>query len=95
MLPDITLAPTRWASRDDTVLIEWTITATFGDERVSWDGADRFTVRGDRAVEGVAYFDTLPIWQKVNPALRPMDLPERLRQALPANVELPGAAPAK
>jgi SnoaL-like domain len=70
MLPDITLAPTRWASRDDTVLIEWTITATFGDERVSWDGADRFTVRGDRAVEGVAYFDTLPIWQKVNPALR-------------------------
>ena len=37
---------------------------------MSWDGADRFTLRGDRAVEGVAYFDTLPIWQKVNPSLR-------------------------
>ena len=70
ILPDITLAPTRWASRDDTVLIEWTITATFRDQRVSWDGADRFTLRGDRAVEGVAYFDTLPIWQNVNPSLR-------------------------
>jgi hypothetical protein len=70
ILPDITLAPTRWAANDDTVLIEWTITATFRGEAVSWDGADRFTLRGDRAVEGVAYFDTLPIWQRVNPALR-------------------------
>jgi ketosteroid isomerase-like protein len=69
-LPDITLAPTRWAARDDTVLVEWTITAGFRGERVSWNGADRFTLRGDRAIEGVAYFDTLPIWQKVNPALR-------------------------
>jgi SnoaL-like protein len=69
-LPDITLEPTSWAARDDTVLIEWTIRATFGDEPVSWNGADRFTLRGDRAVQGVAYFDTLPIWQRVNPALR-------------------------
>ena len=70
VVPDITLTPTRWAARHDTVFIEWTITATFRDAPVSWDGADRFTLRGDRAVEGVAYFDTLPIWQKVNPALR-------------------------
>jgi ketosteroid isomerase-like protein len=69
-LPDITLAPMRWAARGDTVLIEWTITASFRGERVSWNGTDRFTLRDDRAVEGVAYFDTLPIWRKVNPALR-------------------------
>jgi hypothetical protein len=69
-VPDITLRPTAWAARGDTVLVEWTITATFRDEPVSWNGADRFTLRGDRAVEGIAYFDTLPIWQKVSPALR-------------------------
>jgi hypothetical protein len=69
LLPDITLKPKCWAAHGDTVLIEWTITATFGDRTVSWDGADRFTLRGDRAVEGVAYFDTLPLWRNVDPAV--------------------------
>ena len=68
-LPDITLTPKSWAAQGAVVLIEWTITATFRDRKVSWDGADRFTLRGDRAVEGVAYFDTLPIWRAIDPEL--------------------------
>lgn len=57
-VPDISLRVLNWASVDDRVLIEWEITGTFGGAPVAWRGADRFTLRGDRAVEGVAYFDT-------------------------------------
>ena len=67
--PDISLRPIRWAARDDYVLIEWTITATFNGEPISWYGVDRFTLRGDRATEGIAYFDSLPLWARVDPSM--------------------------
>ena len=69
-LPDIRLTPLTWAGRGDDVLIEWEITATFKGRAFSWRGADRFTLRGERAVEGIAYFDTFPIWAAVDPTLR-------------------------
>ena len=57
-MPNIALEVHRWAASDDSVFVEYTLTATVeGDER-SWDGADRFTLRDGRAIEGVAYFDT-------------------------------------
>jgi len=68
--PDIRLEVARWAARGDDVLVEWTIRATWQDEEVSWMGVDRFTLRGDRAVEGVAYFDTLPLWARIDPSMR-------------------------
>jgi uncharacterized protein (TIGR02246 family) len=68
--PDISLRPIRWAGVEDYVLIEWTITATFNGERVSWNGTDRFTLRGDRASEGVAYFDSLPLWERIDPTMK-------------------------
>lgn len=70
MAPDIRLGVDRWAARADDVLIEWTIRATVGDEEVSWSGVDRFTLSDDRAVEGIAYFDTLPLWAKIDPSMR-------------------------
>jgi hypothetical protein len=71
LAPDITLAPRRWASRGRELFIEWTITVTppNAEEQVSWDGVDRFTLDGDRAIEGIAYFDTWPIWARMNPTL--------------------------
>jgi predicted pyridoxine 5'-phosphate oxidase superfamily flavin-nucleotide-binding protein len=57
-LPDVSLRVLRWASRDDHLFIEWELTGTLGDERLVVPGVDRFTLRGGRAVEGVAYFDT-------------------------------------
>lgn len=65
--PDIRLEPIRWAADDNQVFIEWTITMTppGETESVSWDGVDRFTLDGDRAVEGIAYFDTSPIWARL------------------------------
>ena len=68
--PDVELRVNHWAATGDVVLIEWTMEATYGAERVGWSGADRFTLRGDRAIEGVAYFDTMRMWQLLNPSLR-------------------------
>lgn len=67
--PDLRLQVDRWAAADDFVLIEWTITATFRDEPVEWSGVDRFSLRGDRATYGIAYFDTLPLRALVDPDL--------------------------
>jgi hypothetical protein len=70
LTPDITLAPKRWAAREADIFIEWTITTTppDGGEPVSWDGVDRFTLDGDRAIEGIAYFDTSALWARMSRA---------------------------
>ncbi len=70
LTPDIRLRPLRWASVDKHVFIEWTISATFAGEQLSWNGVDRFTLRGDRASDGVAFFDTLPLWARLDPAMQ-------------------------
>jgi limonene-1,2-epoxide hydrolase len=70
LAPDIRLEVRNWAASGDVVLIEWTITATYGGEQMEVEGADRFTLRGDRAVEGVAYFDTLALWGKIDPSMQ-------------------------
>lgn len=70
IVPDISLKVENWAARGDVVLVEWVISATFGDETITWRGADRFTLRGDRAVEGIAYFDTLPLWTVIDPSMK-------------------------
>jgi hypothetical protein len=69
--PDISLRVERWAAKDDFVLIEWTLSASLADEKVEWTGVDRFTLRGDRAVEGVAWFDTMPLWRRIAPETAP------------------------
>ena len=69
VVPDITLEVENWAVREETVLIEWTIHGTFGGEPLSWKGADRFSLEGDKAKEGVAYFDTLTLWARLDPSL--------------------------
>ena len=56
-LPNLNLQVRNWAAAGDTVLIEYTLSATVDGHTVSWDGADRFTLRGARAIDGAAYFD--------------------------------------
>jgi hypothetical protein len=65
-MPDLELRPTRWGPTDDGVLIEWRITGTLAGGPIEIVGADRFTLRGDRATEGIAYFDTYPIWSRID-----------------------------
>jgi SnoaL-like protein len=57
-VPDVSLRVLRWASRGEDLFIEWELTGTVGYKRLVVPGVDRFTLRGGRAAEGVAYFDT-------------------------------------
>jgi len=53
-MPDMTLRVDRWVAQEDTVWIEWTATA----RKRSWSGVDIATLRGDREMAAVIYFDT-------------------------------------
>jgi len=59
--PDLRLEVTRWATDGEAVLIEFEASATVGGRPLSWQGADRFSLEGDRCIEGRSYFDTAPL----------------------------------
>lgn len=59
--PGLQLKVTRWATDGEAVLIEFEASATVAGRPLSWQGADRFTLEGDRCVEGRSYFDTRPL----------------------------------
>jgi ketosteroid isomerase-like protein len=58
--PDLRVVPTRWGETADGVLIEWLNTGTLRGEPFELRGADRFTLRDGKAVEGYSYFDPRP-----------------------------------
>ena len=58
--PDIRVVPVRWAETDDGVLIEWVNRGTVDGDRFEIYGADRYTLRDGRGVEGYSYFDPRP-----------------------------------
>lgn len=68
--PDVHLSVDRWTARGSIVMIEWSMRARYGSEELAWNGMDRFTILGDRAVEGIAYFDTLALWAILDPTMR-------------------------
>jgi ketosteroid isomerase-like protein len=55
------LKPLRWGKTSDGVLIEWVMTGRLPGGEFEIHGADRFTLRDGRAVDGVAYFDPRPL----------------------------------
>jgi predicted SnoaL-like aldol condensation-catalyzing enzyme len=62
MMPDLRLQVLRWAATGDAVMIEWRASATIRDLAATWDGVDRFRLRGDQAIEGRVYFDTMRVF---------------------------------
>ena len=60
-IADHRIRPLRWGATEDGVLIEWVMTGTRGGAPFEIHGADRFSLRDGRAVEGVAYFDPRPL----------------------------------
>ncbi len=86
IVPDGRLDPKAWAANDDTVFIAWSMSASFRGQQEQREGADRFTLKGDRAIYGVAYFATLPLWAAIDPSMKRGDmLPAAARvAALPA-----------
>ncbi len=63
MFPDIALHVTRWAVDRDAVMIELDGSATVNGRKLHWGAADRFTLSGDRCIEGRSYFDTRPLME--------------------------------
>lgn len=83
---DLSLAVERWSEGDGFVLIEWIMGGTLFGQDVRWPGADRFNLRGDRATYGVAYFDTLPLWAKIDPSMvRESSLEEAIAAVVPSS----------
>jgi hypothetical protein len=55
--PDVHVVPIRWAETANGVLIEWLNMGTLNGRPFELRGADRYTLRNDRASEGSSYFD--------------------------------------
>jgi ketosteroid isomerase-like protein len=64
-LPDLTGEVDRSSGRAATVFIEFRLRATLGTRPIEWPVVDRFTLRGQKAVERVTYFDSLPLVGRV------------------------------
>jgi predicted SnoaL-like aldol condensation-catalyzing enzyme len=74
VMPDIELTPVAWAARGDVVLIEWRIAGGTPTGPVSWGGVDRFKLDQGLAVDEQVYFDTLPLWERLDPSMQRPDL---------------------
>jgi limonene-1,2-epoxide hydrolase len=61
VFPDLKLRVARWATDGEAVLIEFDASATVDGRPMTWQGADRFILEGDRCIEGRSYFDTGPL----------------------------------
>jgi predicted SnoaL-like aldol condensation-catalyzing enzyme len=73
-MPHLRLEPVAWAARDDVVMIEWRITTPVGGEMVSWQGVDRFKLRDGLATDEWVYYDSLRLWEHLDPSMRRDDL---------------------
>jgi hypothetical protein len=57
-MPDISLELRNWAARGNVVFVEYTMTATAGDQPLAWDGIGRFVLRDGRVIEAIGRWDT-------------------------------------
>ncbi len=44
-MPDFTFQAEEWASHGDLMFLQWTSTATVGNQSLQWSGVDRFRLR--------------------------------------------------
>ena len=69
-MPDFRLEVEKWAANDNVIFLEWTISGKFGGQETAWRGIDRHTLRGAQSINGVSYFDTLPLWSRLDPTMK-------------------------
>ncbi|HEX2264864.1 MAG TPA: nuclear transport factor 2 family protein [Solirubrobacterales bacterium] len=66
LLPDLTGVVHLWGETEDGLLIEFTLSATAGGARLSWDAVDRFVLREDGlATVRVNYFDSAGLIREI------------------------------
>ena len=72
--PDFRQDVVGWAARetsDETwVFIEWKARGSMMERLIEWSGATRFRLIQDQAIEGVAYWDTQPLWAAIDPSMK-------------------------
>lgn len=78
------LIPNGWAARGELLYIDWTMHSEVGGEAVAWHGADKCVMRGDRATYIEAFFDTHPLWLRVDPSMSRDGTLEQAAQATAA-----------
>jgi len=79
LLPDLTAVVHRWGPTEDGLLIEFTLSATAGGKRFSWDAVDRFVLReGGLATVRISYFDSAKLVRTI--LLSPRAWPAILRR---------------
>jgi hypothetical protein len=81
LMPDLRGEVERWASRDDGLYIELTLSGTLAGRPVSWRACDRLILRDGVAVERESYFDSLPLLVAVATTPRAWPRYARLRAA--------------
>ncbi|MFM0171441.1 nuclear transport factor 2 family protein [Paraburkholderia sediminicola] len=69
-LPDLKVDVLQWAPTGDAVMIEWRASATVAGQALSWQGVDRFNVRGDRMYKGQVYWDTRRVAEQMAEAVK-------------------------
>jgi ketosteroid isomerase-like protein len=65
MIPDLHVIVHRWAAREETVFIEFTLVGTFGGRELSWPAVDCFLLRDGLAAERISYFDSTPLLLRI------------------------------
>jgi hypothetical protein len=68
-MPDFTFQADEWATHGGLMFLQWSSTATVGDQPLRWSGVDRFRLHDWNISEEVVYFDTLEIWSVLDPAM--------------------------
>lgn len=77
LIPDLHADVERWARREDSLYVEFTLRGTLAGRPLSWRACDRVTLLDGLAVERESYFDPSPLIAAV--AMTPSVWPKFLR----------------
>lgn len=77
-IPDLSLRVLNWAEREGQVFTEWEMTGTIGGKKVSWQGINRNTLKGDKSVGAVSCWDRHALLTQIDENIAPLDLMEQM-----------------
>jgi hypothetical protein len=70
LLPDMRIDVKGWVGDGDTLFIEWGIAATLNGEPIAWEGISRYTLAAGLASDEAVHFDSLPLWERLDPSMK-------------------------
>jgi hypothetical protein len=61
LAPDLSVRPLAAAANGETIFIHFRSEATIRNEKVVWEGVDRYDLQGEQGIYGIGFFDTTAI----------------------------------